>query len=155
MKKRLIIIVSFLFLFVVWCNSDDNNTGVERASLDWNKLHEGTSLAEGVEVPKGYKMSTAFDNYIQLSRDYYSESVMTENEMNDFIVQNYLPSDVGFIGHEKVFKERERANGRDKESSIYTYKSDATALNYTIEFSYYYDKNGSLDDTYNYVVIEK
>lgn len=155
MKKGLIGIISLLLLFTIGCNSNENRTEVERVSLDWNKLHEGTTLAEGVEVPKGYKMSTALDDYIQLSRDSYSESVMTEDEMNDFIVQNYLPSDVEFIGHEKVFEERQRANGSDTENSIYTYKSDASALNYTIEFSYYYDKNGSLSDTYDYVVIEK
>ena len=89
MKKGLMSIISLLLLFTIGCSSNENRIEVERVSLDWDKLHEGTTLAEGVEVPKGYKMSASFDDYIQLSRDSYSESVMTEDEMNDFIVQNY------------------------------------------------------------------
>ena len=109
-----------------------------------------------VDVPNGYKMSTAMDNTIYLSKHYNSTVALSEENMNKFILNNYLPADSEFKNKEVKFIKSERANSNDSEQVIYEYRSIGTNNAYRITYPYKYNNDGTvLDNNYYLVIINK
>ena len=132
--------------------------GVKRVNLDWNKIGNSFKILKGTPIPKGYELVMASDDYIQISDDFDSNIILSEQEMLDFLKNNYLPSDLEFVQHKSWFENRHKTNAHNLDIGEYTYKSLASGYNYTIRFEYYYiEKNEKeiLNNYYSHVTIDR
>lgn len=141
-------------------NSDvETSNGVKRVNLDWSLFRApGGKVIEGIPMPTGYHIDASSDKYIQISPDYKSNIILSENDMIEFITNTFLPSDVEFVSHKAYFKERHRSNGTDSDIGEYIYKSDASNSSYKITFTYNYvykNRKTTLNNYYSYVTIDK
>ncbi|BBF42198.1 hypothetical protein lbkm_0880 [Lachnospiraceae bacterium KM106-2] len=170
MFKKILIILLFIVAFSAYQAGNDIKSReknpvkyelpddyVERTVLNWKDLMDGLDVAPGVKVPSGYKMCAAFDNYLQLSTSLQTkeQGLLSEKEMNQFMIDHYLPSDCKLVEKETYFKKRNRANGSDSEISSYTYLSPDINKRFTIKYIYYYDRNSKLATAYSHATIDR
>ena len=89
-------------------NSDIiNKDGVKRVNLDWTLFGTTLNPLPGIPIPQGYELIVTTDNSILISDDYHS-NIIPENEMIDFLLNTFLPSDAKFISHKAYFKKRHK-----------------------------------------------
>ena len=132
--------------------------GVKRVNLDWDKIGNSFKILKGTPIPNGYELVMASDDYIQISDDFNSNIILSEQEMLDFLKNNYLPSDLEFVQHKSWFEKRYKTNAHNTDVGEYIYKSLASGYTYTIRFEYdYIEKNGReiLNNYYSHVAINR
>lgn len=135
-----------------------NIGGVKRVNLDWNKIGNSFKILKGTPIPNGYELVMSSDDYIQISDDFDSNIILSEQEMLDFLKNNYLPSDLEFVQHKSWFEKRHKTNAHNSDIGEYTYKSLASGYTYTIRFEYdYIERDGKeiLNNYYSYVTIDR
>ncbi|MEG2985530.1 MAG: hypothetical protein RR835_12575 [Peptostreptococcaceae bacterium] len=132
--------------------------GVKRVNLNWDKIGDSFKMLKGTPIPDGYELVVASDDYIQISDDFNSNIILSEQDMLDFLKSNYLPSDVEFVQHKSWFEKQLKTKSKNEDIGEYTYKSLASGYTYIIKFEYHYiEKNGKeiSSNYYSHVTINR